>query len=363
MLSEGNGANPAFWHEFTFSGDIFMDRHLVDFLNRPLQIGNRSIPGRLVLAPMTDLGHVAFRHLLSEFGGYGLLWSEMADARRLPTENPAVSNCFRWREAEKDHLVFQVVGHDPRQMALAARRIRAEGLFGVDINFGCSVQAICKKGAGAALLRDPAQAEAVVAAVRRAVDGPVLVKYRTGWQDDPRPAVDLARRFEAAGVDALTFHPRVAPDRRTRPPRWAFIAAVKRAVAIPVFGNGNVFSAADCQRMIDTTGCDGIALGRMAIARPWIFAEWTGRRQPDPGIYRRTALRLIDLLKLHFDEERALVRFRRFARYFAANLQFGHSLCRRLASTRNLDAAAAVVETFFDTSPELTASPNPNFFH
>lgn len=340
-----------------------MDHHLADFLNRPLRIGARTIPGRLALAPMTDLGHVAFRHLLSEFGGYGLLWSEMADARRLPSENPATSNCFRWREAEKGHLVFQIVGHDPQRMAMAARRIEAEGLFGVDINMGCSVQAICKKGAGAALLRDPARAEAVVTAVRLAVNSPVLVKYRTGWQDDPQPAVDLARRFEAAGADALTFHPRVAPDRRTRPPRWAVITAVKQAVAIPVFGNGNVFSAADCRRMIDTTGCDGVAVGRMAIARPWIFAEWTGRLVPDPGIYRRTALRLIDLLKHHFDPERALGRFRRFARYFAANLHFGHSLCRRLATARDLDAAAEAVEGFFDTSPELTASPNPNFFH
>ncbi|MDY0310576.1 MAG: tRNA-dihydrouridine synthase family protein [Desulfobacterales bacterium] len=340
-----------------------MDRHLADFLNRPLHIGNRSIPGRLVLAPMTDLGHVAFRQLLSEFGGHGLLWAEMADARRLPTENPTVSNCFRWREAEKDHLVFQIVGHDPQQMALAARRIQAEGLFGVDINFGCSVQAICKKGAGAALLRTPDRAEAVVAAVRRAVSCPVLVKYRTGWQDDPQPAVDLARRFEAAGADALTFHPRVAPDRRTRPPRWPIIAAVKEAVTIPVFGNGNVFSPADCRRVLDTTGCDGVALGRMAIARPWSFAEWTGRLDPDPGIYRRTALRLIHLLRLHFEPAKALVRFRRFARYFAANLRFGHSLCRRLATANDLDAAATVVEAFFDTSPELTASPNPNFFH
>ncbi len=340
-----------------------MDRHLSDFLNRPLRIGGKTAAARLVLAPMTDLGHVAFRQLLSEFGGCGLMWSEMADARRLPTENPSVSNCFRWRDDETDRLVFQIVGCDPRQMAAAAQRIQEEGFFGVDLNFGCSVQAICRKGAGAALLRDPQQAEAVVAAVRQAVDCPVLVKYRTGWQNDPRPAVDLARRFEGAGADALTFHPRVAPDRRTRPPRWSYIAAVKQAVGIPVFGNGNVFSAADCQRMIDATGCDGVAVGRMAIARPWIFAEWTGRLNPDPEIYRRAALRLISILNLHFAPARALVRFRRFARYFAANLRFGHSLCRSLAAAPDLEAAAAVVEGFFDTSPELTTFPNPNFFH
>ncbi len=340
-----------------------MDILLANLLNRPLDIGAKRIAGRLVLAPMTDLGHVAFRQLLSEFGGCGLMWSEMADARRLPTENPASSHCFKWREAERTGLVFQIVGKDPQELAAAARRIEAEGFFGVDLNFGCSVQAICRKGGGAELLKNPALAESIVAAVRRAVGCPVFVKFRTGWQDDPNPAVALARRFEAAGADALTFHPRVAPDRRTRPPRWAYIAAVKRSVAIPVFGNGNVFSAADCLRMIETTGCDGVALGRMAVARPWIFAEWTAGLEPDPDIYRRTAQRLIALLAVHFEPARALARFRRFARYFAANLRFGHSLCRRLAAVSDLEAAADEIEAFFAVPLELTASPNPNFFH
>ena len=218
-----------------------MDDTLADLLNRPLAIGARTIPGRLVLAPMTDLGHVAFRQLLAEFGGYGLLWSEMCGARRLPMENSRYSRCFRWREAERTHLVFQIVGSQGPRMADAARRIEAEGFFGVDLNFGCSVRAICKQGSGAQLLKTPERAGDIVAAVRRAVACPVLVKFRTGWQDDPAPAVAMARRFEAAGADALTFHPRVAPDRRTRPPRWAYIAAVKQAVRIPVFGNGNVF--------------------------------------------------------------------------------------------------------------------------
>ena len=120
--------------------------------------------------------------------------------------------------------------------------------------------AVCKKQCGAALLRTPDIAEAIVAAVRKAVNIPVFVKFRTGWEDRPEGAVAMARRFEAAGADALTFHPRVAPDRRTRPPKWAYIAEVKSSVKIPVFGNGDVFDRADCERMIATTGCDGIAL-------------------------------------------------------------------------------------------------------
>ena len=120
-------------------------------------------------------------------------------------------------------------------MALAARRIESEGFFGVDLNFGCSVAAICKKGAGAALLKTPDRAVEIVEAVRRSVSCPLFVKYRTGWEDDPAFAVSMGRAFEAAGADALTFHPRVAPDRRSRAPKWEIIGRVKAAVDIPVF--------------------------------------------------------------------------------------------------------------------------------
>lgn len=340
-----------------------MDRTLADWLNRPLAIGRRQVSPRLVLAPMTGLGHVAFREMLADFGGYGLLWSEMCSARRLPAENPRRSACFRWNEAERSHLVCQIVGREPVPVVAAARRIEAEGFFGVDLNFGCSVGTVCRHHGAAALLREPERAADLVAAVRQAVACPVTVKFRTGWQDAPEPAVAMARRFEAAGADALTFHPRVAPDRRTRPPRWEYIRRVKEAVGIPVFGNGNVFSAADCRRMIDTTGCDGVAVGRMAIARPWLFAEWTRGFVPDAAIHRRTVLRLIERLAVHFEPAQALRRFRRFADYFAANFKFGHTLRRRLAVVGDLAAAGEAVVEFLAVASEPTAGPNLNFFH
>ena len=155
---------------------------------------------------------------------------------------------------------------------------------------------------------------------------PLFVKFRTGWKDDPTIAIDLARRFAAAGADALTFHPRVAPDRRSRPPRWDYIRQVKAAVDIPVFGNGDVFDEADCLRMLQTTGCDGVAIGRMAIARPWLMAGMTGIPLPETDLYRYTALTLLDLLRQHFDPKRALRRFQKFALYFSANFKFAPQL-------------------------------------
>ncbi|MGA6926155.1 MAG: tRNA-dihydrouridine synthase family protein [Desulfosarcina sp.] len=335
---------------------------LASRLNRPLTIGQTTIDHRLVLAPMTFLGHIAFRELLAGFGGYGLLFGEMCSARRIPHEIRSGSAYFCWREAERHHLVMQIVGDDPATMAEAARIVEQSGLYGVDLNFGCSVAAICKQRWGAALLKTPEQAARIVKAVRRAVSIPVFVKFRTGWTDDPAIAVDLARRFASAGADALTFHPRTAPDRRSRPPRWDYIKQVKEAVDIPVFGNGDVFDANDCLRMLQTTGCDGVSIGRMAIARPWFMAQMTEGLVTHPDIYRRTAFRLLDLMQDHFDDRRALRRYKRFALYYSANFKFAHSFCKRIGNAPDLETVRAQLEAFFSWDPETVARPNMNFF-
>ena len=339
-----------------------MTYNLATYLRQPLKIGNKEIDNRLVLAPMTFLGHVAFRELVSKYGGYGLLYSEMCSARAIPNENRFISPYFRWRDEERSRLVFQIFGGDPAVMARAARRVEKEGMFGVDINFGCSNGSICRQNCGAAILKDPDLAVRIVAEVRQVISFPLSVKFRTGWKDDPRFAVDLAQKFEGAGADVLIFHPRVAPDRRSRPPKWEYIGLVKQAVSIPVFGNGDVFDREDCRKMIEKTGCDGVALGRMAIARPWIFAEWTNGLKPGPDIYLAAALELAGLLAKHYDPIQAIRRFKRFAFYFAANFKFGHSLYSRLLNAADLLQIEKILQEFFEKPPDLVSSPNLNFF-
>lgn len=331
-------------------------------LNRPLCIGNKTISNRLIMAPMAGLTHVALRSLVRQYGGCGLYYTEMCMAKTVPMENRAISTIFKWDDAERDTLVCQIVGGDPDVMAEAARRIEAEGLFGVDINFGCAVAVICKQNAGAALLRDPNRATAIVKAVRGAVSIPVLVKYRTGWSGDPAPAVDLAKRFEDAGADALTFHPRVAPDRRSRPPKWAHIGRIRDVVAIPVFGNGEVFEAGDAVRMIESTGCQGISLGRIAAARPWIFAKWTKGLVPGPDIYRQSGHMMTDFLYACFDPVMAGKRFRKWAMFFSASFQFGHAFCLSLCRQKTPEDIHAAMDDFFDQSPRVCARPNLNLF-
>jgi len=331
-------------------------------LARPLSIGGRTIPKRLVFAPMTFLGHIAFRELLAGFGGFGLLFSEMCSSKTIPTENRHVSKHFKWRDEELPFLVCQVMGADPAQMAEAAVRIEAEGFFGVDLNFGCSSVTICRRRCGAELLKTPDLALDIIDRVRRAVRIPLMVKFRTGWRDDPEAAVGLARRFEAAGADAVTFHPRVAPDRRARPAKWEYIGLVKQSLTIPVFGNGDVFDAKGCLRMLRLTGCDGVSLGRIAIARPWVFAEWTDGFKPVPDIFEKAAAHLLELTARHFDGKAAVVRLRKFILYFASNFRFGHDLYRRVQSAGSLDEIREALDAFFAASPELTSAPNRNYF-
>ncbi len=340
-----------------------MNVHLSEYLSQELTIGGRVIRNRMILAPMAGLGHIAFRHLVAEFGGFGLLFTGMCSAKAVPHENPRTSLVFQWRPQELDHLVCQIFGPDPETMAAAAIRIEKEGFFGVDLNFGCSVAAICKKGCGAALLKHPDLSAEIVKAVRSAVSIPVFVKFRTGWDNDPEFAVNMARRFEASGADALIFHPRVAPDRRNRPPKWDMIRIVRESVAIPVFGNGNLFDPEDGIRMIRQTSCHGLCVGRMAVARPWLFAEWTRHLIPDQNIYYRTVLRYTAILLNYYEEIVAVKLFKKFAPYFCANFKFGHQMLKTLNRAQTMmDIRNRLTDIFAEAVPMVLSRPNIHLF-
>jgi nifR3 family TIM-barrel protein len=335
---------------------------LSQLLNRMLTIGKKTIAKRLVMAPMAFIGNVAFRELLASYGGYGLLFGEMCSAKRIPNENRYVSSYFKWRDAERTELVCQIFGSEPQIMAAAAERIEKEGFFGIDINFGCSDTGICRQNSGAAALRSPGLARRIVAAVRKAVSIPLFVKFRIGWEDHPGPSVDLAKRFEDAGADALTFHPRVAPDRRARPAKWEYIGQVKQAVSIPVFGNGDVFDEYDCLKMLTSTGCDGVAIGRLAVAKPFIFAEWTENAKIQTDVFYDAAVKLAALLEQHFEPPQAIRRFKRFAYYFAANFKFGHTLYTRISNAKDMASIINCLDTFFNEPPQCLRRPNLIFF-
>lgn len=251
--------------------------------SRDFTIGGLVLKGRTVFAPLAGISDRPMR-LMARREGCALVCSEMISANGLVHDSPKTRAMLRSCPEERP-LSVQLFGADPVVMADAAAWVEAAGADILDINFGCSVRKILKTGAGAALMRMPEKARELLQAVRRAVRIPLTVKMRTGWDASGRDALTIAAIARDSGVDALTVHPRTAPQGFSGRADWRIIALVRNAVDIPVIGNGDVQSAADVPRMLRMTGCAAVMIGRSAIGNPWIFSQAAALlagRAPDP---------------------------------------------------------------------------------
>jgi len=238
---------------------------------------------------MAGQTNMAFRKLCRELGGVGLVCTELISSQLI--EKRSTFEYYTWDHSEHP-LAVQLYGANPAQMAEAARIVVDRGAPIVDINMGCWVPKVVKKGGGAALLDEPCQAAAVVEAVVKAVPVPVTVKVRTGVTACRPTAVPFARLAEAAGAAAIAVHARTAEQGFTGLPDWDVIRQVREAVSIPVLGNGDVTSAEEARRMVAQTGCHGVMIGRAALGQPWIFAEIAGLRRGEPTRAERARLAL-----------------------------------------------------------------------
>ncbi len=260
---------------------------------RPMWIGNVYIESPLTLAPMAGQTNHAFRTMCREMGDCGLVCTELISSQAIHYKSKKSRNMFDWNEAERPFAV-QLFGNDPTMMAEAARLVVDEGADIVDINMGCWVPKVVKKGAGAAMLNDICNATWVVEAIVKAVNVPVTVKVRTGLDPDHITAIEFAKVAEKSGVKAIAVHGRTASQGFTGNANWDIIRQVKEAVSIPVIGNGDVKNAADAARMLTETGCDGVMIGRAALGNPWLFSQIaheirTGEALPPPTASERAA--------------------------------------------------------------------------
>lgn len=265
----------------------------------PVRVGPLTLDPPLALAPMAGQTNHAFRMLVREQGGCGLVCSELISSNALQhrSSDRRSRELFNWTSAESP-VAVQLFGGDPAVMAEAARVVADLGADVVDINMGCWVPKVAKKGGGAGLLRDVCTARAVVEAVVKAVSVPVTVKVRVGWDHGERTAAPFAKAAAEVGVAAVAVHGRTAAQGFTGQADWDAIAEVVQAVpGLPVFGNGDVFSAADARRMLAQTGCAGVMIGRAALGAPWIFRHIehelrTGEALPEPTREERRAVAL-----------------------------------------------------------------------
>lgn len=236
-----------------------------------INIGSLNLDQFTILAPLAGITNLPFR-LIVKRAGCGLVCSEMVSANGLVRDSAKTRRMLASTPEEKP-LSVQIFGSDPGVMAEAAAMVEASGADVLDINFGCSVRKIVKNGSGVALMREPAAAAKLLAAVRRAIRIPLTIKIRTGWTASGEQAFELAKIAQDWGVDALAFHPRTARQGFGGTADWSLIAAMKNRLSIPLIGNGDIFTADDALRMHRETGCDFVMIGRSAIANPWIFAQ------------------------------------------------------------------------------------------
>jgi len=263
----------------------------------PLELAGRGTPRvlrcRVLQSPLAGVSDRIFRSLVRRWAPDALLFTEMVNATSLELGHGLIK--VEELASEPGPIGVQLFDHRPAAMADAARRAEAAGAYLIDINMGCPVKKIAKKGGGSGLIRDPDLAARIVEAVSEAVTVPVTVKTRLGWCGSDADPVSWCQQLESAGAQLLTLHGRTREQGFKGQADWDAIAAVKRALTIPVIANGDVNSAADALRCLEHTGADGVMVGRGTMGAPWLVgqidAALSGRPiPPSPGARERIAL-------------------------------------------------------------------------
>lgn len=291
-----------------------------------IEIGTIRVDAPVILAPMSGVTDRPFRDIAKRLGA-GLVVSEMIASREMlraaRQTRRTSTDC-----AEEFAMAVQIAGHDPEVMAEAARLNVDRGAAIIDINFGCPVKKVVNKLAGSALMREEALSGRIMEAVVGAVDVPVTVKMRTGWDDDSRNAPRFARMAEEAGVRMVTVHGRTRCQLYTGRADWAFIRQVKDAVTIPVVANGDITGYDDIDRCLAESGADAVMIGRGAQGRPWFIAQAidylkTGRRTAEPGAIERLPIALshYDALLSHYGIEKGRRIARKHLGWYAKGLR------------------------------------------
>jgi nifR3 family TIM-barrel protein len=341
-----------------------------------LRIGPITLASPVVLAPMAGVTNVAFRTLCRELEQSkvgtvsGLYVCEMVTARALVERHPVTMHMTTFAPDESPRSL-QLYTVDPATTYAAAKMIADDNLADhIDMNFGCPVPKVTKRGGGAALPFKRRLFGQIVAAAVRATEGtgiPVTVKFRIGIDDEHHTHLDAGRIAETEGAAAVALHARTAAQRYSGTADWEQIALLKQQVkTIPVLGNGDIYDASDALTMMASTGCDGVVIGRGCLGRPWLFAElsaaFTGGPAPTPPTLGEVAdivRRHGELLTAHFGEDKGMRDIRKHVAWYLHGFPAGSDLRRALALVKTLDELDALLDRLDGTVefPEEATGP------
>ncbi len=307
-----------------------------------IRLGNITLINNVIMAPMAGITDTAYRVLLEEMG-VALTSTEMVSAKGIFYNNR--NNHLILQTAENEHpIAVQLFGSDPMIMARMAERI-APGFDVIDVNMGCPVPKIVNNGEGSALMKKPDLAFQILDMMVRVLSPmPVTVKFRKGFDDKHVNAVEFAKMAEQAGVAAITLHGRTRAQMYSGQADWDVIRQVKEAVRIPVFGNGDIFSPEDAKRMIDETGCDGVAIARGAKGNPWLIRRTiryleSGELLPEPTPEERKAMavRHAELAVRFKGEKLAIPEMRKHLAWYTSGLPGAAKLRAEMNVINSLD--------------------------
>ena len=322
-----------------------------------MRIGNLSLKNNVLLAPMAGITNLPFRLLLRDFG-CALACTEMISVNGLVRES-AKSMQYLLSSPMDKPLAVQLFGADPAILAEGVKIAAGYGADAIDINMGCPVRKVVRTGAGASLLKNPLQVARIIKAARKAVSLPLTVKIRSGWSQKEINAVELGRIAEDCGADAVIVHPRTADQGFGGKADWDIIKAVKEALNIPVIGNGDIRSADDASRMVQTTGCDGVMIGRGALGNPWlvgeILARLTGSNAPvSPSLVEKEAVieRHLAMELGYYGEGRGCRNFRKHLLWYTKGLPEGAKFRNLASALGEKEAILRELRLFFRLSPE-----------